>query len=70
MRTYTTLDGDMLDAIVWKAYGRCDRYLEAVLEANPHLLDRYVLPAGLTVNLPDVEPEPDSGSIRLWGNTR
>jgi len=64
---YRTRDGDMLDAICWKHYGR-EAAITAVLEANPHLAERGpVLPAGLVITLPDLPPAPETaGTVRLW----
>jgi phage tail protein X len=55
---YRTSDGDMVDRICWKHYGRTAGTVEAVLEANPGLAARGpVLPAGVIINLPDIVPE-------------
>ena len=65
--SYTTVAGEMLDKLVWNFYGYLrPGMVEKVLEANPHLADAgAVLPAGLTIILPDIKPEPVS-SKRLW----
>jgi len=61
-----TRDGDVLDAIVWKHYGRSD-VIAAVLEANPHLaLMPPVLSAGLLIELPDLPLPVEAPVIRLW----
>lgn len=42
-----TLQGDTVDAICWRFYGRTTGMTEAVLLANPNLAERgAVLPAG------------------------
>lgn len=59
--TYQTRTGDVLDEVVHRFYGRQDNGLvELVLEANRGLADNGpVLPAGLSINLPDAPtPEP------------
>jgi phage tail protein X len=64
-----TSDGDMLDAICKRRYGR-ESVVPLVLDANPHLAKQpATLPAGLVVVLPDVPetPEVDPPEIRLWG---
>ncbi len=53
MATYRSIDGDMIDAVCRRFYGREAGAVEAVLEANPGLADfGPVLPAGTVVQLP------------------
>jgi phage tail protein X len=69
MAQYLTREGDMLDRICWKFYGRQSGAVEVVLEANPHLADQGpLLPAGIVIELPVLaEPEvQESESGRLW----
>lgn len=62
---YVTRDGDMLDWICSKVYGRTD-VVEAVLEANPGLAALGpVYDAGQIVVLPDM-PAPTKEMVRLW----
>jgi len=50
---YTTVDGDVLDHICWRHYGREYRTTEAVLAANRNLASLGpVLPAGTKIQLP------------------
>lgn len=66
---YNTKEGDMLDEICWKVYGRrAGRVTERVLDANPGLAELGPkLPAGLVVTLPDIEPQSENaGAVRLW----
>lgn len=67
-QTYRTSDGDTAEYIVWKYYGRQDgRLVEQLLEANHGLADiGPLLPAGVLVTLPDIQPEPDAEVVRLW----
>lgn len=63
--------GDMLDYLVWKHYGRQDgRRVEQVLDhaRNYHLPDRSeILPLGTKVYMPDI-PEPYvTSTVQLWG---
>ncbi|UVS95944.1 tail protein X [Burkholderia glumae] len=47
--------GDTVDLICWRYYGRTDGTVEAVLEANPGLADfGVVIPMGTLVYLPDI----------------
>lgn len=50
------LQGDTVDALCWRHYGRTDGTVEAVLEANAGLADfGVVIPAGTIVYLPDID---------------
>jgi phage tail protein X len=65
---YRSKDGDVVDAIAWRHYGRQDAgVVEAVFEANPGLADQGpILPAGLRIELPALpDPAPREG-VRLW----
>lgn len=66
---YRTSDGDAVDWIVWRAYGRLTPGLvEKVLDANPGLAERgTALPAGLLVVLPNDDMPRASRRVRLWG---
>ncbi len=68
MAYYRSKDGETLDLIVWRYYGRqSDWVVETVLDANPGLADRGpLLPPGLRVFLPDIESEPIQPMVRLW----
>ena len=63
---YVTKDGETLDYICWKYYGRTN-VVEQVLQANRHLakLDA-VLPGGVKINLPTIEEPEDTTKIKLW----
>lgn len=68
-RKYRTRDGDTVDWICWRAYGRLSPGLvEAVLEANRGLADQGPLLApGQLIVLPD-DPRPMiEKRVRLWG---
>lgn len=67
-QTYLTKDGDTADYIAWKYFGtQKGRIVEQLLEANPGLADRGpVLPAGLLVTLPDIQPETAEQGVKLW----
>lgn len=68
MTTYSTKNGDMLDAVCWNYYGRSSGAVELVLEANRGLADYGPeLPAGLVIVLPDLPSESDAPKMtRLW----
>ena len=65
---YRTRDGDSLDAICWKHYGRQAGAVEAVLEANPGLSEvGPVLPAGFVIGLPELPQRArEIETISLW----
>ncbi|HWX12863.1 MAG TPA: tail protein X [Trinickia sp.] len=47
--------GDTVDALCWRHYGRTDGTVEAVLEANAGLANLgVVLPIGTVVHLPEL----------------
>lgn len=68
MAQYMTSQGDTADYIAWKHYGTQDgRVVEQLVDANPGLSDLGpVLPAGVLVTLPDVQPETSAQAVRLW----
>ena len=64
---YRTIDGDMVDAICFRVFGRSDGMVEALLAANPGLADiGPILPAGLLLQLPAVGEVRAPHPIRLW----
>lgn len=66
---YLSEQGDTVDRIVWKHYGRQSAGLvERVLAANRGVADLgAVLPLGTRVELPVVETPQSAESVRLWG---
>ena len=71
IRSYTTIDGDMIDLVCYRHYrGRQSGAVEAVLEANRHIrLSEQPprLPAGLTLVLPDLPAETlKPPLVKLW----
>jgi len=69
--TYITKDGDMVDGICYRHYGRTDEVTESVLAANPGLAARGpVLAAGIEITLPDFgtpyEKPAEIETVRLW----
>lgn len=65
---YLTRDGDSLDAVCWKHYGRQAGAVEAVLEANPGLSELGpVLPDGYVIGLPELQrPTQEIETVSLW----
>ena len=66
MKAYA-LQGDTLDAICARYYGRTEGVVETVLEANPGLSELgVILPHGTALELPDVDSAPVTETINLW----
>lgn len=61
------MQGDTVDLLCWRYYGRTAGVTEAVLEANPGLAEHGpVLPNGLEVELPDQPTQPAATRLQLW----
>ena len=66
----TAREGEMLDALVWRHYGRID-VLPLVLEANRQLARLPVpqmlrLKAGTPIFLPALNDQPVLPLVRIW----
>tara|TARA_R110001592_G_scaffold104697_1_gene294530 strand:- start:40238 stop:40444 length:207 start_codon:yes stop_codon:yes gene_type:complete len=67
MATYRTSDGETLDLICWKYYGRQPGAVEVVLEANRHLADLGpIFEAGVMIELPALPAPAPKVEIELW----
>jgi len=65
--TLRAIQGDTVDAICWRHYGRTAAVTEAVLDANPGLADLGAqIPQGTLVNLPEEAPQPQRQMVNLW----
>ncbi|MBB1200558.1 phage tail protein [Enterobacteriaceae bacterium 89] len=63
-----TQQGDTLDVLCARYYGRTRDVFEAVLIANPGLAELGpVLPYGTRIELPEVQASASVESINLWG---
>ena len=61
------LQGDTLDLICQRYYGRTRVVTEAVLKANPGLCETGLfLSAGQLIFLPDIDPAPQAETVQLW----
>lgn len=65
---YRTSDGDTADYIAWKHYGTTERQVvEQLLDANRGLAGYGpILPAGVLVQLPDIDTTAKAKGLRLW----
>ncbi|PHM73708.1 tail protein X [Xenorhabdus kozodoii] len=62
-----TVQGDTVDALCWRHYGRTSGMVEHVLAANPGLADwGAILPHGMAIELPDIAAAPVTPMIQLW----
>lgn len=68
MRTVHAQQGDTVDLICQRYFGRTAGITEAVLEANPGLAEKgVILPHGTAVRLPDVAPQATTTTaVKLW----
>lgn len=68
MATVIANQGDTVDAICWRYYGRTAGVTEAVLDANPGLAELGpVIPHGTAVTLPDAAPQAEQRQVvNLW----
>lgn len=62
--TYTTVQGDMWDAIAYKAMGS-ERYTGALMALNREHLARFTFPAGVVLALPE-ETVSAGASLPPW----
>lgn len=67
-RIYTTIQGEMLDAVCRKVYGDESGYVEQVMEANPGIAQLpHRLPIGTKINLPDLSRANETPTVvSLW----
>lgn len=67
MQTVRANQGDTVDVICWRHYGRTAGVTEAVLEANPGIAVHVpYLPMGLEISLPDIAAQKKQETIQLW----
>ncbi len=65
MKTYTTVQGDLWDAVAERELGGA-RHMGALLRVNPELREYYIFPAGIVLKLPEVEEESPASSLPPW----
>lgn len=59
--------GDTLDALCHRHYGRTEGVVEAVLAENPGLAELgAILPHGTSVSLPEVDTAAVTETVNLW----
>lgn len=66
-QTYRTIEGDTIDAIAHKHYGRHDGTTELILEANRGLASKpLILPEGTVIILPDIDDSAPIQTVKLY----
>ncbi|WP_449545888.1 tail protein X [Lelliottia amnigena] len=66
MKVYA-MQGDTLDAICARYYGRTGGVVEAVLQVNPGLSELgVILPHGTAIELPETDSAPKTETVNLW----
>ncbi|MBJ9370556.1 tail protein X [Acinetobacter sp. TGL-Y2] len=68
MKKIKSVQGDTLDLICWRYYGRTAGTFEAVLTVNPHLSEQDpILELGTEIILPEITlQEQVTKTINLW----
>lgn len=68
MASLRAVQGDTVDAICWRHYGRTAGVVEQVLDANPGLADLGpVIPNGTLIALPDAAVQAEQRQmVNLW----
>lgn len=66
-----TVQGDTIDLLCWRHLGRTAGVTEQTIQLNPPLLEQGpLLPAGLTVTLPEIAASVATvqrdNTIKLW----
>jgi len=62
-----TQQGETVDALCWRHYGRTQGAVEAVLQANPGLARHgLILPQGILVTMPALNAPPPQPTVSLW----
>lgn len=65
MKVYAQ-QGDTVDAICWRYYGRTQGIVEQVLQKNTGLADAAILPHGTAVELPEQASAAVAQTVQLW----
>jgi len=56
MKTYTTKQGDMWDAVAHNELGDA-LHVDKLMNANLDYIDMYIFPAGIVLTLPEIQGE-------------
>lgn len=61
---YKTIQGDTWDIIAKKVYGK-EKYLDYLMKNNYELLEYFIFPAGIELNIPEL-PEETNSDLPKW----
>lgn len=61
-----TLQGDTVDLLCYRHYGRSQGVTEQVIAANPGMTRQIFLNAGQAVELPDITSKAEQETVQLW----
>lgn len=64
MKTYRTIQGDMWDSIAYKQLGSI-AYTDKLMRLNPQHRDIYIFPAGIELQLPEIDKTAKTAAGRL-----
>ena len=64
MSTYTTKQGDMWDSIAISQYGSMSK-VDALMMANTQHIGTYIFPAGVVLDVPEIENDGETISADL-----
>ncbi|PIE13846.1 MAG: phage tail protein [Rhodobacterales bacterium] len=65
--TYRTIEGDTIDAIAYRHYGRHQGTTEAIMDANPGLAALpLILPVDTLLTLPDIDDTTPVQTVKLY----
>lgn len=65
MRTYTTKQGDTWDSIAYTQLGS-GSHTDKLMSLNMDKVDYFIFPAGVTVNIPEVDENTASSTLPPW----
>ena len=65
MKQYTTISGDEWDGICFKHYGT-EMVIADVMNANLQYVNYVVFPAGIVLNMPDIETVKETANKPPW----
>ncbi|PBK04015.1 phage tail protein [Pseudomonas abyssi] len=67
MATARAQQGDTLDAIAWRQFGRTAGVVEQLLQLNPGLADQGpIIATGTLIQLPDQPATNQTQALNLW----
>lgn len=65
MAIYKTVSGDEWDEICYKHYGT-EMVMDKVIHANPKYMDLVVFPAGIVLDMPEIETVQTTQNKPPW----